>query len=114
MFSFQNWHNIPFACLSSLQELLSTYTAVGIMEEWDLSMRLFDATVKSPVRSWNSSGIVNAGPESPQRQDLLEWAYSSPEVHNVLATDLLLYEFAVGIFRKQIKETLGVPRSGKT
>lgn len=90
------------------QEILSTYTAVGIAEEWNVSMQLFDATIKSPVGQWQSSDMINPGLHSPERQELLEWAHSSPEVHNMLAVDLLLYHFAVEVFEKQTREVLGI------
>lgn len=34
-----------FKCRTSWQKMLSNHTAMGIFEEWELSMPLFDATV---------------------------------------------------------------------
>ena len=37
-----------------------------------------------------------------------QWARMSPEIHAILATDLLLYEFAVILFKKQTADSLGI------
>ncbi|CAM9902494.1 unnamed protein product, partial [Scytosiphon promiscuus] len=51
--------------LQKVQDILSTYTAVGIMEHWELSMELFNARVKSFVKDWGTAtedvGVVNRG-----------------------------------------------------
>ncbi|CAN0193658.1 unnamed protein product [Ascophyllum nodosum] len=94
--------------LKQTQRILSTYTAVGIMEEWNLSMALFNAKVKSPVANWDSKIVRNPGLQSKGRQELLEWAFMSPRVHSILSADILLYHFAVAIFKRQAEETLGV------
>lgn len=36
-----------------------------------------------------------------------QWARTSPEIRAVLATDLLLYDFSVAVFRQQTAESLG-------
>jgi len=41
--------------------MLSSYKAVGIFEEWEVSMELFNATIKSPVRSWDAHLFLNQG-----------------------------------------------------
>ncbi|CAM9504714.1 unnamed protein product [Laminaria digitata] len=87
-----------------VKRILSTYTAVGIFEEWELSMRLFDAKVQSPVRLWNEKFKSNSGSRSGARDELLNWAYTSVEVHTMIAADLLLYDYALGIFRQQTKD----------
>lgn len=90
------------------QEALLGYTAVGIFEEWELTMRLFQATVRSPVRNWSSDEIVNPGPVSTQRGALLRWAHSSPAIRQAVAGDLLLYDLALSIFKRQTSESLGM------
>lgn len=84
-----------------------TYTAVGLMSEWELSMELFDATIKSPVRKWNHHETHNPGTESPEREALLKWAHVDPELRSILAADLLLYSFGVLIFKHQTSAILG-------
>lgn len=90
------------------QAILDTYHAVGILEHWDLSMRLFDARVKSPVARWTDLAFkVNPGTQSAKRQELLEWAYRSREVRQIVEGDLLLYEHGRTLFEKQTAESLG-------
>ena len=86
---------------------MQTYTAMGIMEYWDLSMQLFDAKVKSPVRVWNEEKHANQGDPSPLRDEVYRWAHKSPEIHAILSTDLLLYTYALSLFKLQTNETLG-------
>lgn len=38
------------------------YVQVGILEHWDLSMELFNARVKSPVRDWQVTRTKNLIP----------------------------------------------------
>lgn len=89
------------------QGILSSYTAVGIFEEWALSMKLFNATVTSPVRNWDATVVLNGGIMPEGRAELLEWALLSPEINAVLAADLTLYHFAVLLFRHQTSTILG-------
>ncbi|CAN0088367.1 unnamed protein product [Scytosiphon promiscuus] len=93
--------------LQQLEAILASYTAVGILEHWDLSMQLFDARVKSPVRSWQQIQMSNQGQLSGLRDEVLQWAHTSPEIHRVMATDLLLYEYAFSTFKLQTTASLG-------
>lgn len=88
--------------------MLSSYNAVGIFEEWDISMQLFNATVKSSVRDWGTTENLNAGVQLEGRAELLEWAYLSPEINMALAADMMLYDFALSLFRHQTNEVLGI------
>lgn len=80
---------------------------MGIFEEWELSMKLFNAKVKSPVEVWDAGVAHNAGVTSEAREQLLEWAHLSPELHSVLSADLLIYRFAMSVFKQQTTESLG-------
>lgn len=62
------------------QNILGTYTAIGIVEYWDTSMHLFNARVKSSVVNWSSTQVHNRGQTSSVRQETLQWARSSPEI----------------------------------
>lgn len=93
--------------LPVFQGILGTYVAVGILEYWDLSMELFDAKVKSPVRDWKVITKSNPGQQSDLRNDIYRWAHMSPEIHRVMATDILLYNYAVSVFKLQTTFTLG-------
>lgn len=91
-----------------MKEMLLKYAAVGIYEKWDMSMQLFNATIKSSVRSWDSSLLLNAGITTPERDEVLRWAYLSPEINIALAADILLYDYALSVFKKQTSAVLGV------
>lgn len=88
--------------------MLASYQAVGIFEEWNLSMQLFNATVQSSVRSWDNTLALNQGLMTADKRALLDWAYLSPEVNAALRADILLYEFALAIFKHQTTVALGV------
>lgn len=77
------------------------------MEHWDLSMQLFDAKVKSPVRSWKANRHTNEGHMSSLRDQVHKWAHANPEIHTIVATDMLLYGYASSLFWIQANETLG-------
>lgn len=94
-------------CVSCSKDILSTYVAVGIYEEWSLSMQLFDANVPSSVRKWDSGMELNKGLHSRERETLLQWAYESPEILQVLAADLMLYDFSLSLFRGQVHDAFG-------
>lgn len=70
-------------------------------------MELFNATVKTPLREWNPELVLNPGPQSAERNDLLEWARASPEIRWAMKTDMIIYDFAMEIFRNQTHEFLG-------
>ncbi|CAM9616207.1 unnamed protein product [Ascophyllum nodosum] len=93
--------------LQQIQAIMGTYTAIGFLEHWELSMRLFDAKVKSPVRDWENIQISNSGTMSELRDSVYRWAHMSPEIHNILATDMLLYDYALSVFKLQTAATLG-------
>lgn len=91
-----------------LQTVLSSYVAVGIMEYWALSMDLFDAKVTSTVKEWSKDFHSNANSDSNStRDELLEWATQSPRIRRLLAPDILIYDYAVSVFKIQTAETLG-------
>ncbi|CAB1109951.1 unnamed protein product [Ectocarpus sp. CCAP 1310/34] len=92
---------------STLLTILAGYRAIGIMEHWGLSMQLFNARVRSPVRDWNVSTHVNPGGGSGIRDEVLQWAHQSPAIHDALRTDMLLYSFALSIFKQQATDALG-------
>ena len=71
-------------------------------------MALFDASVTSPVRHWSHALVPNAEEASAYRKELLDWAYLSPDIHNALAADILLYEMALSVFKNQTNTLLGM------
>lgn len=69
-------------------------------------MRLFNAKVKSPVRNWVTGMVANPGTRSAARRELLEWAHTNVELHNLLAADILLYDYGRALFQQQTKDAL--------
>ena len=69
-------------------------------------MRLFDEKVKSPVRKWAGDMVSNVGYQSEERQELLAWARTNVDLHNTLAADLLLYDYALALFKNQTRAAL--------
>lgn len=67
-------------------------------------MKLFGAILRTPVKQWKT-GKINPGLKSEERDGLLRWAYNSPEIRQILAGDLLLYDLAVSIFKRQLVES---------
>lgn len=90
-----------------IQAIIGSYQAIGILEHWELSMQLFDAKVRSPVSDWQIIQISNSGKKSELRDAVHKWAHMSPEIHSILATDMLLYDYAFSVFKIQTAETLG-------
>ena len=69
-------------------------------------MRLFNAKVKSPVRNWDTGIVANPGTRSAVRKELLEWAHTNVELHDILAADILLYDYGRALFRLQTRDAL--------
>lgn len=91
-----------------LKRIMRTYTAIGIFAHWELSMKLFDATIMSPVQSWDFRVAYNRGFLSDERRTLTRWALLEPEIHQLLAADILLYNYGVFVFKDQTSKALGV------
>ncbi|CAM9181376.1 unnamed protein product [Scytosiphon promiscuus] len=114
---YQNVNNPGvMGMLAEFEDNLATYTAVGILEYWDLSMELFNARIKSPVKDWKATpehlrhlGVhkANVGISSEVRTQVSQWAHMSPALHATVATDMLLYQYAVSVFMQQTQESLG-------
>ncbi|CBJ29219.1 hypothetical protein Esi_0138_0056 [Ectocarpus siliculosus] len=60
----------PNAFCEQAEGILATYTAVGILEYWDLSMQLFNARVTSPVWDWEDMEHSNRGQRSGLRDEV--------------------------------------------
>lgn len=67
-------------------------------------MDLFQATVTSPVVQWDKGVKANPGRISPEREGLTTWANSSPDIRKIMAGDLLVYDMAMEIFKRQTTE----------
>ena len=84
------------------------YAAVGILEEWNTTLSLFDRALGMPDMDWQhdfqQDGRQNVDVSFQElRAETLEKAWTDPELKRYLRLDLLLYEHAVAVFRKQAR-----------
>eukprot|EP00752_Nemacystus_decipiens_P011479 g10191.t1 len=96
--------------LRPVMDILSEkYTAVGIMEQWNTSMRLFQATLELPGMDWlaafKAEGTANAlSAHQRAREETLRRAMRDSNIRELLWLDILLYDHAVNVFNKQIED----------
>lgn len=95
--------------LGPVQDLLrNNYNAVGILEEFNTTLSLFDAALGIPGLDWHREfervGLENVayGFEEEKRK-VLDEAWTNLEVKRYMRLDLLLYEHAVDVSRHQTK-----------
>ena len=96
--------------LSRAQETLSNrYAAVGILEEWDDTMKLFNEALSLQgfdwVKQFQQSGTKNSSSGKQfetAEQRALETAWHSAEVKRFIWLDILLYDHALTVHRKQV------------
>lgn len=97
--------------LEAAQARLSNdYEAVGLLENFNTSLSLFDKALDLPRLSWQDSygklGTVNAarsGQEDTKREVLAQ-AWTNLAVRRYIALDLLLYDHAVAVHAAQAAE----------
>lgn len=96
--------------LKPAQELLSNkYAAVGILEEWETTLRLFNAALEIPSYDWpkgfRSIGRKNHnGKYAKEEEKALVTAWTDPNIKKFIWLDLLLYEHAVAVHKRQVVE----------
>lgn len=105
--------DVPDAALVEMlrpaQDLLRDgYAAVGILEEFNTTLSLFDAALEMPGVDWHRQfdhdGMSNVDRVyMSEKQRALEDAWTNSEVKQFMQLDLLLYEHAVDIFRRQVE-----------
>lgn len=95
--------------LSHAQETLSTrYAAVGIIEEWDATMKLFDKVLNLPAFGWvkqfQKSGKKNSTGREFETVEhrALEAAWHNTELKKYIWLDILLYDHALAVHRRQV------------
>lgn len=95
--------------LESVKGLLSSqYAAVGIVEELDTTMRLFDHTLSMPKMHWTASleRRIEAADYGDFERDAGDepWRELSDDsrIQRALRLDIALYEHAVDVFRGQV------------
>lgn len=96
--------------LKPAQELLnSKYAAVGLLEDWDNTMLLFNPSLELPNFDWPRS-FRDIGKKNKNEQfhmehsEALAMAWTDPEIRKYIALDIILYDFAVSVHDRQIQE----------
>jgi len=91
------------------QDLLSDgYAAVGLLEDFNTTLSLFDAALDMPGMKWHqeyddTGGAKNVMGEKLERDAVLEKAWTDSELKRYMQLDLLLYEHAVDVFHQQAR-----------
>ena len=78
------------------------------MEEFNTTLSLFDAALGMPGMEWyhefEDIGEQNVFSEMKQKKaEILEKAWTDPELRKYMRLDLLLYEHAVEVFHQQAR-----------
>lgn len=102
----QEWmHQFLQPVMDTLSE---KYSAVGILEQWDESMQLFQSVLGLPGTDWLAAsrkfvGVLNAVSQAQKdaEEETLRGAWDDPEIRELLWLDILLYDHAVSVFHKQ-------------
>lgn len=86
--------------------LRDEYTAVGILEEFNTTLHLFDSVLAMPGLDWISFGrqrIVNKNKKFGRAETAaaLEAAWNDERIKHFLRLDIELYEHAVRVFHDQ-------------
>lgn len=98
---------VLYAMLQPVQDMLrDQYSAIGILEEYDTTLSIFNAALDMPGVDWHeafkSVGHVNVNDEyKDERVATLAEAWTNSEVKHYLQLDILLYEHALAIFQQQ-------------
>ena len=96
--------------LTPVKELLSDrYSAVGMIEDWSTTLRLFNSVLQMPGFDWEyahhqigNKNINHQFLEEAERA--LRFAREDPDVNEYIRLDLLLYEYAREVHIKQVAE----------
>lgn len=94
-------------CIQTL--IRDGFAAVGIVEEWNTTMTLFDKALDMPevewVRQFQEQGSKNTSGKRKKdlKTETLRNAWTDVELKKYMKLDLLLYEQAVAVFREQVR-----------
>ncbi|CAM9953035.1 unnamed protein product [Ectocarpus sp. 4 AP-2014] len=96
--------------------LRDNYAVVGILEDWNATLSLFDSALDMPGMTWHEeferSGKLNVDTRfKGEKQVVLQQALSDPEIEEHLSLDLRLYRQAVDIFNQQ-RHSYGIAQHG--
>lgn len=99
-----------YEMLEPIEEILShAYTAVGILEDWETTTYLFNTALKLPGYDW-PTGFHEIGKKNgngkfhTEEQEALAMTWTDPDVRKYIWLDLLLYDHALAVHRRQVEE----------
>ena len=93
--------------LQPVQNLLrDNYTAIGILEDFDTTLSLYDVALSMPGVNWHDESVRNGKKiverkYAKQEAASLAEAWTNSEIRKYMLLDIALYEHAVDIFHKQ-------------
>ena len=96
-----------YEMLQPAQDLLrDNYTAVGILEEFDTTLSLYDVALSIPGIDWHknfaSQGKKAVAMDYAEKEAAsLAEAWTNSEIKKYMQLDIVLYEHAVDVFRKK-------------
>ena len=96
--------------LQPVQDLIREKYVVGILEEFNTTLSLFDEVLDMPTIDWhkeyNKMGSANENHKfDEEKNKVLEEAYTNSELKKYIQLDIILYEHAVDVFHQQVKES---------
>ncbi|CAM9220085.1 unnamed protein product, partial [Laminaria digitata] len=88
--------------------LRDEYVAVGILEEFNTTMALFDRVLGMPKLGWGKyfdlKGVANKNKDFTSDKDkALEAAHNDERIKHFLRLDIELYDYAVHLFHTQLE-----------
>lgn len=95
--------------LHPTRDLLSfNFSAVGILENFNTTLDLFDAALEMPNMNWRSAfesaGVMNVDKAFiSEKGKALQSAWIDSDIKEYISLDLLLYEHALDVFKAQVK-----------
>ena len=94
--------------LQPVQDLLRDRYTIGILEEFNTTLSLFDTVLDMPMKwteQYEKYGSKNQDKEHKDEEIAsLEEAWTNSEIKKYMYLDLVLYEHVVDVFNQQVKE----------
>ena len=93
--------------LQPVQDLLRERYTIGILEEFNTTLHLFDTALDMPMKWTEQYAIYGSKNQGKVHKDeemaSLEEAWTNSEIKKYMYLDLVLYEHAVDVFNQQVK-----------
>ena len=99
---------VMYDMIQPVQDLISEKYVIGILEDFNTTMSLFDKELQMPVLNWSkeyeNQGLVNSNTKFDYEKKIaLMDSYTSSEIKKYMQVDIILYEHAVSVFNAQVK-----------